>query len=145
MKKAISACLLGVSCRFDGKSKPSSKALDEFSSSEAIAICPEILANLGIPRVACEIVGGDGFDVLTGKAKIIGKNGEDLTKQYLTGAKKALDIVKKFGAKEVILKSGSPSCGAGTIYDGTFSGKKITGLGIFAALLKENNINVKEI
>ncbi len=145
MKKVISACLLGVNCRYDGKGKLSEEARKSFEGSEAILLCPELLANLGVPRPACEIVGGDGFDVINGKAKIIDSNGKDVTKEYLAGAEKALEIVKEFGAEEVVLKSGSPSCGAGSIYDGTFTGNKINGYGVFAALLSVNNIKVTQI
>ena len=105
MKKVISACLLGINCRYNGKDKFSKDAFKEFTDSESVLLCPELLANLGIPRPACEIVAGDGFDVLTGKAKIIDSSGKDVTKKYLVGAHKALDIVIKLGAKEAILKS----------------------------------------
>jgi uncharacterized protein YbbK (DUF523 family) len=145
MKKVISACLLGVNCRYDGKSKLSESARREFEDGEAILLCPELLANLGVPRPACEIVGGDGFDVLAGNAKIIDSDGNDVTKEYISGAEKAAEIVTKSGIKEAVLKSGSPSCGCGTVYDGTFSGKKKTGYGVFAAILQEKGIKVREI
>jgi len=145
MKKVISACLLGINCRYNGKGKFSEQAKKEFEKNECILLCPELLASLGVPRQPCEIVGGDGFDVLDGKAKIIDCDGKDVTKEYLSGAKKAVDIAVKSGVQEAILKSGSPTCGGGTIYDGSFLGKKTPGYGIFAAMLKKNGIEIKEI
>jgi uncharacterized protein YbbK (DUF523 family) len=146
MKKiAISACLLGIPCRWNAKSKLNQKAINIASQGNILMICPEILAGLTTPRPACEIIGGDGRDVLIGKAKIVDKNGKDYSKIFIKGAKEALSIIKKAGVKEVILKSGSPTCGGKHIYDGTFSGNKKLGLGVFAALLKKERIKFTEI
>ncbi|MFH1631671.1 MAG: DUF523 domain-containing protein [bacterium] len=143
--KLISACLLGLNCRYNGKSKLSKKAKDVFASGEAILICPEMLAKLGIPRDACEIVGGDGFDVLEGRAKIVSKSGKNMTSVYLKAAKDSFKIIEKFNIKKAYLKSGSPTCGAGKIYSGIFDGNKKTGFGVFSALLKNNGIELEEI
>ena len=83
-----------------------------------------------------------GEDVLDGKCKVVNKNGEDVTKQFIRGAKETLRIVKFAGAKEFIAKSESPSCGCGLAYDGTFSGKLIKGNGVATAFLKRNGIKV---
>ncbi len=141
----VSACLTGVPCRWNGKSKKSKDVLGIIKDKEYTALCPEQLAGLPTPRPACEIIGGDGFDVLNKKAKIIGSDGKEYTNIYIKGAKKALETIKKNKIKKVILKSGSPSCGCGTIYDGSFKGKKKKGYGVFAALLRKNGIKMLEL
>ena len=83
-----------------------------------------------------------GADVLDGKANIIGPEGDDATKEFLKGAYETLKIAKECGAKIAILKSRSPSCGFGKIYDGTFSGNKKDGNGVTAELLTRNGIKV---
>ncbi|MCX6809622.1 MAG: DUF523 domain-containing protein [Candidatus Berkelbacteria bacterium] len=143
--KIISACLLGVNCRFNGKNKFSPKAKHVFDGGEVILICPEMLINLGIPREACEIVGGDGFDVLEGKARVVSKSGKDFTQLYLDAAQKASAMIENLGITKAYLKSGSPTCGAGTIYNGDFTGEKKNGFGVFSALLKNNGIELVEI
>lgn len=105
-------------------------------------LCPEIMAGLSTPRPACEIVGGDGVQVLRGLAKILDKKGKNYTKIMTAGASTALNIVKKLGIKNAILKRGSPTCGTPYIYDGRFSGNKKTGIGVFAALLKNAGIKI---
>jgi uncharacterized protein YbbK (DUF523 family) len=139
----ISACLLGLPCRFNAKGKVSKKALNLFLKGKAIAVCPEIFAGMKTPRIACEILNGEGKDVLSGLTKVVDKNGNDYSEDFIRGAKFTFkEIVKKHGIRKAILKSGSPSCGAGLIYDGKFSGKKIKGDGVFTALLRENNIEI---
>ena len=125
----ISSCLLGVNCKYDGHNNLKEELL--YLKDEAILLCPEVLGGLSSPRSPSEIVNG----------KVINKDSEDVTKQFMIGAKKALDICKKNNVDFVILKSNSPSCGCGQIYDGTFSKTLIEGDGIFTKLLKENNIN----
>ena len=99
---------------------------------EATALCPEILANLPTPRLSAEQCG----------ERIFSSDGQDVTNEYTTGANIALKIAQLAGCKKAILKSKSPTCGCGMIYDGTFSGKLIKGDGIFCKLLKEENIQV---
>ena len=144
-KIAISACLLGVPCRYDGKCKLNRKAAKIFTSNKAIAICPEVLGGLAIPRPACEIVGGDGNDVLDGNAKVLDKNDNDYAKKFIDGAKTALGIIKKLEIKKVYLKSRSPSCGVNKIYNGTFADRTKSGCGVFAAILKKENIELEEL
>lgn len=141
----ISACLLGIPCRYNGTSKPNQKAIELFLKGKAIPLCPEIIGDLKTPRQACEIVGGDGFDVLKNKADIKDKKGKKYNQQFIKGAKRSLAIMKKLGIKKAILKSGSPSCGAVYIYSGDFSGNKKKGDGVFAALLKKHHIKPKTI
>ena len=99
---------------------------------KAILICPEQLGGLTTPRKPSEI----------NKDKVINEIGEDVTLNFEKGAKEVLKIAKIYNVNKAILKEGSPSCGVNKIYDGTFSGNKINGMGICASLLKENNIKV---
>ncbi len=128
-----SACLLGVACRHDGKSKVYKKVLDLASEEILIPICPEQLGGLPTPRNTSEIRGG----------KVVTEKGVDVTGKFEEGAKQVLALAELFGCSEVILKQRSPSCGSGKIYDGTFSGIIVEGDGVTAKLLKENGISVK--
>lgn len=138
----ISACLLGENVRYDGRNNlhNSLKALVE--RGEAIGVCPEVLGGLSIPREPAEIVGGNGEDVLDGRAKVVSISGRDVTEAFLIGAKKTLEIVQAYAATKVILKEKSPSCGSSLIYDGTYSGRKIVGMGVTTALLRRHGIEV---
>ena len=141
--KLISACLLGIKCKYNGRSNLNKRAIKLFQKGNCLLACPEVCGGLPIPRIPCEILKGNGADVLKGKAKVFGKDGKDYTKYFIKGAKSSLLIAKPFKVKEAILKSRSPSCGKGKIYDGTFSGKLKKGEGVFTALLKKNKIKVK--
>jgi uncharacterized protein YbbK (DUF523 family) len=141
-KVMLSACLAGVNCVYDGSNKrhPVFAAMAEKRS--ATLFCPEVLGSMKIPHSPSEIVGGQGADVLRGAARVVSREGEDVTRYFLEGANKSLALAKKCGAKKAILKSRSPSCGCGRIYDGTFSRSLIEGMGVAAALLRENGIEV---
>jgi uncharacterized protein YbbK (DUF523 family) len=130
---AISACLAGVSCRYDGNANTCKKAQELIKEGKAIIICPEQLGGMETPRIPCEIKDG----------RVINENGEDKTKEFIKGADEALKICKLYGVKEAILKSGSPSCGYGRIYDGNFSRIKIDGNGITAQKFIEAGIKIK--
>ncbi|NLK71623.1 MAG: DUF523 domain-containing protein [Clostridiales bacterium] len=138
----VSACLAGVCTRYDAKSYEDKNIIKLIDSKLAILVCPEQLGGLSTPRPPAEIVGGDGNDVLEGKAAVINKNGEDVTKSFIKGAEETLRIAVLYKVNKAILKSSSPSCGCGRIYDGSFSGNKIDGDGITSALLKKNGIEV---
>jgi len=141
--KLISACLLGIRCAWDGKDNyKSDKAIKLLDSETLIPVCPEQLGGLKTPRAPQEIQGGSGEDVLDGKCKVLNKNGEDVTREFITGAEETLKIARQFHIKEFIGKSKSPSCGCGQIYDGTFSQKLIARDGVTTALLKRNGIRV---
>ena len=142
MEYVISACLIGVPCRWNQKRKINKKALNIFLQGKALALCPEIMAGLSTPRPACEIQRGDGGQVLKGQAKVVDKKGRDCSQCFIDGAYNALKVVQKYGIKKAILKSGSPSCGAVYIYKGDFSGRKKRGKGVFAALLKKEGVKV---
>ncbi|MFA5107639.1 MAG: DUF523 domain-containing protein [Patescibacteria group bacterium] len=140
--KLCSACLLGVQCRYDGQIKPNKQAVKLAVSEPLIPVCPEQLGGQATPRPNAEIKGGDGNDVLAGRATVIEPDGRDITGQFVAGAHEVLKLAKLYGATEAILKSRSPSCGSGKIYDGTFSGKLTDGDGVTAALLKQSGIKI---
>ncbi|NLP21386.1 MAG: DUF523 domain-containing protein [Erysipelotrichaceae bacterium] len=125
---AISACLLGENCKYNGGNNLRKELL---KLDNVISICPEMLGGLGCPRYPSEIV----------KDKVINIKGEDVTEHFKKGALIALEKCKENNVKLVILKAYSPSCGCNKIYDGTFTSTLINGDGIFVRLLKENGIN----
>ena len=141
---AISACITGEKCRYNATDTYQPLLMKDIPE-KYIAVCPEILAGLGIPREPCEIVGGCGKDVINETAQIIDKKGTDITEAMLNGAKKALQICLVHGIEKAYLQSKSPTCGCGKIYDGNFSGTLKSGDGIFTALLKMHGIEVVEV
>ena len=142
MKVIISACLLGIRCRYDGGDSRNETAIKQGETYELIPVCPEESGGLPTPRPPAEIVGGDGGDVLDGKAKVMTADGMDVTDAYLKGAHHALQVAQSNEATHVVLKARSPSCGCGDIYDGTFSGTLMSGDGVTTALLKRHGITV---
>jgi uncharacterized protein YbbK (DUF523 family) len=144
-KILISACLLGQNVRYDGKNCLQEHAGLQalIKAGEVISICPEMAGGLPTPRPPAEIENGNnGLDVLNSNAKIITIHDEDVTAQFISGAQKTLALAKQYGIKVAILKARSPSCGSRQIYDGTHSGRIIDGMGITAALLMQNHIQV---
>jgi uncharacterized protein YbbK (DUF523 family) len=140
----ISACLIGCNCRYDEKNNLNPHLAKLVQEGKAIPVCPEQLGGLPTPRPPAEIVGGEGKDVLTGKARVIDVNGNDVTAQFVKGARETLKIAQLIGATSAILKQRSPSCGSEEIYDGSFNKKRIKGRGVTAALLMENGIKVMD-
>lgn len=140
--KIISACLCGINCKYDGSNNLNPYFLDLLARGNFIPVCPEQLGGLSTPRTPCEIAGGTGLDVITGKAFTYTSDGRDVTEAFLKGARETLSIVLNAGVEEAILKSRSPSCGSGIIYDGTFTGNVINGDGVTTALLKQHGIKV---
>lgn len=139
----ISACLLGMPCRYDGGSKPLLDLVKLIGQNRVIIpFCPEIQGGLAIPRFPAEIIDGDGTMVIQGKARVVNKKGEDYTEQYLNGARAVLEMAKDLHPKLIMLKSKSPSCGIGEIYDGSFNGILKQGDGVTAALLKRAGFEV---
>jgi len=138
----VSGCLCGINCKYNGENNLNEKVSKLLRSGEAIPVCPEQLGGQSTPRAAHEIIGGTGADVLDGKARILGPEGDDVTEEFIRGAEETLKIAKECGAKTAVLKARSPSCGKGMIYDGTFSGNKIPGNGVTAELLIRNGIKV---
>ncbi|QUH29018.1 DUF523 domain-containing protein [Vallitalea guaymasensis] len=133
----VSACLAGINCRYDGGNTENEIIKNMVKEGRAIAVCPEQLGELPIPRACCEIIMDDD-----GNKKVMSVDGEDFTEAYRQGAVKTLEICRASGINEAILQSRSPSCGYGLIYDGTFSGNRIDGEGLTAELLSKNNIRI---
>ena len=139
----VSACLAGRACRFDGTSNQDDGVSRLVAEGRAILVCPEEDGGLGTPRPPAEIAGGDGHDVLDGRAKVVTKSGRDVTAQYVRGAELALAVARETGAETAILKSRSPSCGKGCIYDGSFSRTLADGDGVTTALLASEGIRIR--
>ncbi|MDP9068224.1 MAG: DUF523 domain-containing protein [Actinomycetota bacterium] len=138
----VSACLAGRACRFDGSSNKDDEVSRLVAEGRAVLVCPEEDGGLGTPRPAAEIIGGDGHDVLAGRARVVTRAGRDVTEAYVLGAELALEAARREGATTAILKGRSPSCGKGCIYDGTFSRTATAGDGVTAALLIQAGIDV---
>lgn len=132
MKIAVSSCLLGINCKYNGDSNYNEKIINLKKDHTLIPICPEVLGGLDTPRVPAEIVGD----------KVINQQGVDVTSNYQLGAMKALAILKENNIDVVILKAKSPSCGMGKVYDGTFNHILIDGDGITTQLFKKNGIKI---
>lgn len=138
----ISACLCGVNCKYNGKNNLNEKIESLLKKENVMVICPEQLGGLPTPRTPNEIWGGTGKEVLSGEAKVLNKDKADSTHCFIKGAEEVLKLAKMVNIEYIILKSKSPSCGKGIIYDGTFSGRKIQGNGVTAELLINNGFKV---
>ena len=132
MKILVSACLLGVRCRYDGKSKPHPAVERLLEQHTLIPVCGEILGGLPTPRVSAERQG----------ERVVTADGRDVTAAYRRGAEEVLRLAERYGCKAAILKERSPSCGSGRIYDGTFTGTLTDGWGVTAELLRDHGICV---
>lgn len=132
MKILVSACLLGVCCRFDGQAKPHEGVLSLLGRHTLIPVCPEIYGGLATPRPAAERVG----------KRVLTAQGGDVTAQYRRGAEETLRLGRLYGCEAALLKERSPSCGSGVIHNGRFDGGLAPGDGVTAALLRANGIAV---
>ena len=135
MKIAVSACLLGENCKYNGGNNYSEKVMGFIKGHEVIGICPELLGGLPVPRDPAEIV--DGI--------VRTKNGASVNEAFRLGAEAAMKILEENDIELVILQSRSPSCGIKTIYDGTFSGNLTVGQGIFAQMLAKRNYKIIDV
>lgn len=133
MLYVVSACLAGVSCRFDGGCTPREQVIELVRQGLALPVCPEQLGGLSTPRPPCEIREG----------RVVTPEGEDLTDAFMRGAAESVRLAQIAGCTEAILKARSPSCGCGYVYDGTFSGSLVTGEGVFAAALRAAGFTVR--
>ena len=127
-----SSCLLGCECRYKGDGCKCDALIKLAESNTIIGVCPEQMGGLPTPRSPAEIVAG----------QVINRDGVSVDREFRTGAAKALEIAREQKADLAILQSRSPSCGVKEIYDGSFTGRKIPGQGVFAALLQEAGIPV---
>lgn len=128
----VSSCLVGLNCRYDGAAKPSAICRSALAGAVWIPVCPEQLGGLPTPREPAELVGGQGEEVLAGQARVVTRKGEDVTAQFIGGARQVLRIAAAQGVAGAFLKKGSPSCGGGEV------------LGVTAALLRSKGIPVRE-
>ena len=138
----ISACLLGQKVRYDGQDCLVKNLLDYLIPSQYVSLCPEVSGGLPTPRAPAEIHNGSALQVFNHQAQVIDQNGHDVSAAFIKGAYLALTIAQNFKVTHAILKANSPSCGSQFIYDGSFSGRKILGDGITAALFKQHGIQV---
>ena len=137
-KVLISACLLGKNCRYDG-GHSHIKELDDLDV-DIIPVCPEEAGEMGTPRPAAEMQ-GSAESILKGNGRVITNEGNDVTEKFIQGAEESLETGLTSGAKYAILKSCSPSCGIGKVYDGSFTSSLIDGEGIFAYLCRQRGIH----
>ena len=129
----VSACLVGLCTRYDGQTKTNSTCLAQIKTMGWIPVCPEQLGGLPTPREAADIIGGDGYDVLAGTARVVTKSGVDLTSEFILGAEQVLQLAKLQNINRAVLKARSPSCAV--------LGK----IGVTAALLQSVGIKVTEL
>lgn len=128
----VSACLMGLCTRYDGKLKKSDACCNRLQNSFWIPVCPEQLGGLPTPREAADIIGGDGHNVLNGSARVMSKCGVDFSSQFIAGAYQVLAIAQFQGLTTAILKSGSPSCAV------------IGKVGVTTALLQQHGFKLEE-
>jgi len=138
----VSSCLAGMEVRYNGTHCLHTKIQQLIQEKKAVAVCPELLGGFQIPREPAEVIGGDGYDVLEGNAKVMEKGGKEVTGLYIKGAYKTWEIVSELQASIVVLKENSPSCGSRMIYNGEFRNKRIKGVGVTTALLQKKGIQV---
>ncbi|MDD3920238.1 MAG: DUF523 domain-containing protein [Eubacteriales bacterium] len=134
MKVLVSACLLGVNCKYNGKNNDNPRVAAFLADKEVVAICPEMLAGLGTPRNCAEIVNG----------RVTDNQGNDVDEAFRKGVALALEKIKGEPIALAILQSRSPTCGVRQIYDGSFSGKLVPGQGLFARELIRKGIRVMD-
>ena len=128
----VSACLCGINCKYNGKNNYNEEVFKLVKDGLAIPVCPEQLGGLTTPRIPSEIKDG----------RVINKEGIDVTDNFIKGANEVLELCKKLNITKVILKSKSPSCGKGKIYNGNFDGTLVEGNGVLTDILLKNNIEV---
>ena len=133
---AVSACLLGEECRYDGTARPCPAVQALAAQHALVAVCPEAMGGLPTPRPPHEIVrDGDG-------ERVVDATGRDGTERFREGARVALSLAQEHACELAVLKSKSPSCGSGQVYDGTFSGTLAPGWGVAARLFRDAGIRV---
>lgn len=128
----VSACLLGENCKYSGGNNACVELIEYLKDKEYISVCPEVMGGLPTPRACSERV----------KDRVMNNAGEDVTKAFCLGAEKALAAAQEHHCELCILQVRSPSCGAGIIYDGTFSGRLVEGNGLTAQLLIDHGFKV---
>lgn len=138
----LSACLAGIACRYDGDDNKISELKEYFQQKQAVIVCPEVMGGMATPRTPAEIIGGDGFAVWQNQARVVDKQGVDVTAEFKAGAKQAYQALVAQKITTLILKENSPSCGSQQIYDGSFSGIKFKGVGVATAYFINQGMTV---
>lgn len=138
----VSACLFGVNCKYNGENNYNPKICQALQGQGILLFCPEQAGGLPSPRPPAEIQGGDGQAVLKGEARVVNRDGEDLTRCFIKGAEEMARLAGEKKPGLAILKSRSPSCGIGQIYDGSFTSHLRTGDGVASAMLKELGFSI---
>ena len=133
---AVSACLLGHPCRFDGASKPHAGVIALAERFELLPVCPEVAGGMPVPHPPCDI------DASSPVLRVVDADGRDMTEPFAEGARRCADAACAAGCKFAVMKAKSPSCGSGQVYDGSFSGALIPGWGVASALMRERGIRI---
>ncbi|UTW06148.1 DUF523 domain-containing protein [Pseudomonas benzenivorans] len=142
-KVLVSRCLLGHPVRYDGGAHGPYGLLERWQAEgRVVALCPEVAGGLPTPRPPAEIPGGQGAQVLDGLLPVLSVDGDDLSAAFLAGARQALALVERQQIRLAVLKARSPSCGNRENYDGSFSGRRVAGEGVTAALLRRAGVQV---
>lgn len=142
-KILVSRCLLGERVRYDGGSHGPFDRLEIWRrEGRLVPVCPEVAGGLPTPRPPAEIPGGQGYRVLDGEIGVLTLAGEDVGAAFRAGAEAALALVRGHGIRIAVLKARSPSCGNRENYDGSFSGRRVPGEGVTAALLRRHGVQV---
>lgn len=142
-KILVSRCLLGHRVRYDGGAHGPYDLLQQWlDEGRVVALCPEVAGGLPTPRSPAEIAGGQGAQVLDGRLPVLTIDGADVTSAFVAGAQQALALVHEHGIRLALLKARSPSCGNLENYDGSFSGVRVAGEGVTAALLRRAGVQV---
>jgi uncharacterized protein YbbK (DUF523 family) len=139
----VSACLLGTCCNHEGRASRRTQVVGLATDARLVPICPEVAGGLTTPRAAAEIAGGDGDDVLAGRAAVIASDGTDVSAAYVRGAQAAVALARATGATRAVLKARSPSCGPVEIYDGSGTRTLRAGAGVTAAALRAAGVDVQ--
>lgn len=129
----VSACLLGLACRYDGSEKRHEGVCRHLDGKQYVPVCPEQMGGLPTPRPPAEIIGD----------RVVNREGEDVTEAFHRGAMETLKLARMVGATQAILKANSPSCGNACVYDGTFSKVLREGKGVTAILLEREGVTVR--
>ncbi len=138
----VSACLLGIRCRYDQKDALCRDLLAYSSEIHPVPVCPEQLGGLPTPREPADLKGGDGADVLGGRAKLVTRSGKDVTKQFIRGAEETYRIAEITGARIALMKDKSPSCGLATPHCDL---PQRGAIGVTASILVSKGIRVIEL
>jgi uncharacterized protein YbbK (DUF523 family) len=142
----VSACLWGRATRYDGRRLEIPQELAGLDPAEVLALCPEVLGGLPVPRPPARLDGArpgrEGLDVLEGRARLVDARGQDVTLAFVKGAREVLRQALAARVTKAYLKDRSPSCGHDPQGINPRGGP---GQGVLAALLLQAGIQVTEV